>query len=474
MKIILVVHQFFPEYSAGTEVLTLGVAQELIAKGHDVLVFSGHVVALGDAERDEIESYSYAGVPVIRFRPVHVREGPTNASLVRLEYDNELAAKHFSRVLDDFMPDVVHFFHLVWLGIGLVDAVIKRAIPAYMTPTDFWATCFDCKLILPGGTPCSGPSRHAGNCVRHLAIESKLPMLSALAALTPTWLADLVVWLTAAGWLPKYPFSAEVAAVGRRYKEIASRMNMLDGVVAPTKIVQRCLAATGVAPGKLVLARFGTKFPVGPKRHRTGARTPLVVGFIGTLIEHKGCHILIEAFRSLPRGTAVLRIYGDTSTFPSYVEILRHAALGRVDIEFCGTFDISQIDSVLDGIDALVVPSLWYENTPLVVYAAQANLCPVVGSDFPGISEVVEHGVNGLLFEPANVRSLTEALLLLTEDAGLLGRLSASIRPPKTIRCYVDELVSVWNSTPNLSADVGSATGKPVSMTRPLKDEKPR
>ena len=168
------------------------------------------------------------------------------------------------------------------------------------------------------------------------------------------------------------------------------------------------------------------------------------MGYIGTLATHKGCHILIEAFKALPAGQAILKIYGRMEDFPDYSSELKRLAENNEAIEFCGTFHNSKIGEVLADLDALVVPSLWYENTPLVVYSAQAARCPVVASDFPGLSAVIQDQVNGLLFEAGNPAALAKQLSRLINEPDFVERLSANSQQPKSTSSYVDELLNIW------------------------------
>ena len=94
----------------------------------------------------------------------------------------------------------------------------------------------------------------------------------------------------------------------------------------------------------------------------------------------------------------------------------------------------------------LVIPSLWYENTPLVIYSAQAAACPVIASNLPGLAAVVVHEHNGLLFEPGNAALLAQQLSRLIDEDELLQRLSHNAHPPKTTATYVDELLAVWTA----------------------------
>ena len=124
-----------------------------------------------------------------------------------------------------------------------------------------------------------------------------------------------------------------------------------------------------------------------PKNHNVPP--PLRIGFIGTLGPHKGCDLLIKAFKKMSDLDATLTIYGNLERFKSFVSELRRLAGGDERITFAGTFSPEEIGRVISGMEVLVVPSRWYENTPLVVYSAFAAGTPVVATALGGLSEVV-------------------------------------------------------------------------------------
>jgi glycosyltransferase involved in cell wall biosynthesis len=95
-------------------------------------------------------------------------------------------------------------------------------------------------------------------------------------------------------------------------------------------------------------------------------------------------------------------------------------------------------------LDVLVVPSIWYENSPLVIYSAQAAGCPVIASNLGGMAEVVEHEKNGLLFEAGDVAGLSSAIERLVGDRQLLQQLAANAIKPKSISDYVSELQIIY------------------------------
>ncbi len=172
---------------------------------------------------------------------------------------------------------------------------------------------------------------------------------------------------------------------------------------------------------------------------------PLRIGFVGTLAEHKGAHVLVEAVRQIPRERALeVLLYGNLEGYPNYVEKLKAAAGDDPRIRFCGTFPNSEIGKIFAALDVLVVPSVWHENTPLVIYTAQAARCPVIASDHEGISEIVHHGKNGLLFPAGDALALARLIDSLSDDRDMLKQLAANAEPPRTIEEYVCDLEQIY------------------------------
>lgn len=424
--------------------LTHSVASELRARGHEVTVFTGYPARelMPDAKR--FDKYEINGISVYRFHHSFVPMGGQQV-VSEIEYNNYLTAGYFKGLLEELKPDVVHFFHFSRLGAALVDVARELGIPAYYTPTDFWAVCPTSQLLLPDGRVCAGPSSHGGNCVKHVALLTRWRHYSDVVKHLPDSAIDAFAVVAKAGHGINFPFRQEIAALSRRKPFNISRLNALQGIVSPTQLMTNLLTGNGVNPELIQQSAFGinvTGFEKFQREYPDGR--PITIGYIGTLAPHKGCHVLVDAFNKLTNSDACLKIYGNPKEFPDYVAGLQAAAKGNDAIEFCGTFPNAQIADVFAGIDVLVVPSVWYENTPLVVYSALAAKCPVIASNFPGMSEVVRDGWNGLLFEPSNADALSGCLARLHQQPGLLQTLSENCAPPKSIAAYVDELLVLY------------------------------
>ncbi|WP_339452018.1 glycosyltransferase [Pseudomonas sp. EA_5y_Pfl2_R50] len=444
MKVLLTVHQFFPEFSAGTEVLTLSVARVLTALGHEVRVFTGYPASEALADGERFDQYRYDSILVDRFRHAYVPMGD-QTSKIEVGYDNHLAADFFGHLLEAFKPDVVHFFHLNRLGTGLIEKAVAAGVPAFYTPTDFWSICPTGQLLRCGGRTCAGPSTDAGNCVVHFAASQMPERMGRLATAVPDVISDMLVRIACSPQMPSGSLGREVRALKGRLERNVRRLNMLQGIIAPNQMIETLLARYGVRADIVVRSSYGINLdqPV-VVRDRARRERPMVLGFIGTLASHKGCHVLLEALQPFSSRDVQLRIYGKQTDFPDYVAGLHRLAAGNETVTFCGTFANEDIFDVLGGLDALIVPSVWNENTPLVVYSAQAAGCPVVASDVPGIAEAVTHDFNGLLFEPGSVSGLESALKRLLAEEGLMSKLSSNSTPPKSVSVYVKELLQIW------------------------------
>ena len=446
MRILLTVHQFFPQFAAGTEVLAYSVARELMKRGHVVHVLAGYPDSATLKDEDRFDEYDFEGIHVYRFHHAYTAMGG-QISKVEIGYDNLLAADYFDRILERFRPNLVHYFHLNRLGTGLIDRAVHAGIPRFMTPTDFWTICPTSQLLLGDGSLCSGPTARSGNCVKHFVQSTQGQLVGKIAGSLPDTGADILVRLTGSGVMPAYPMHEEVLAIAQRLPINISRLNQLNGIIAPNEFMKMFLVRYGVKPDLIVESAFGVEVTSVKKNDSHAEHIgPLRVGFIGTLASHKGCHVLIEAFKDLAALGATLKIYGCSGEDKDYARSLQVLAEGAEAIKFCGTFPNSEISKIFESIDVLVVPSLWYENTPLVIYSAQAAGCPVVASDLPGLSAVIKSDVDGLLFEAGCSAALELQLLRLVTEDGLLYQLIANSPTPKSTERYVDNLLTVWNT----------------------------
>lgn len=443
MKILLTVHQFLPEHSAGTEILAFATAKELQRQGHDVRVLAGFPGRAARSDAERFESYSYDGLAIERFQYARVPMGDQH-NVVEAEYNNAFVGAHLRGRLRSWKPDVVHFFHLRRLSASCIDVCAEECVPTVLTCTDFWFACPMGQLRLPDGSFCSGPSELATNCLLHL-IDLRIPStMGRVVRAIPLGLVNRVGHAVLEIMPERIP-GTWIRALANRQAFLRERLSKIDRILVPTQFMESKLRESGVQRERLIVSRYGIDAAHIERKMAVGSKENICVIFVGTLHEPKGAHLLIEAMKSLETSLNIeLRIYGRLEEFPGYSRMLKGLASNDPRISFCGTFPNEEIAAIMSAADVLVVPSLWYENAPLVVHSAQAAGCVVVASNVPGLVEMVRDDEDGLLFVRGNARDLAAKLRRLASDRALLLRLAQRVPKPRSTKEYVAELTRIY------------------------------
>jgi glycosyltransferase involved in cell wall biosynthesis len=450
MKILYTTHQFLPDYSAGTEILTYSTAKEISRRGHEVSIFTGYPVKGAVEASDAFDRYEYDGISVDRF--FHSKAWPIRPrNSMEAEYNNLFYEDFFRRRIQELKPDLVHFYHLQRLSVSAIDVCRELGIPTLFTATDFWLVCPTNQLLLPDHSLCLGPEKGMVNCVRHLAAISQRGRIKSILDRLPNWLiAVFIRWVKWTAFWPEKRYAPFVRALAARPAYMEKRMNRIGMVLVATRFMGEMLCRYGLEARRVRHVPFGIDHTQIMCVSTKGMEKHLRIGFIGTLYHHKGAHVLLEAVRSLPTDMPLkVKIYGELNQFPEYARTLRSVAGNDHRIEFCGTFPNLGIGEIFYDLDVLVVPSLWYENSPLALSFAQAARVPVVATDSEGMTEVIANGENGFLFKKGDVKGLADIIRMLCNDRTVVKHLSDHARKPKSISLYVDELERIYDDVIN-------------------------
>ena len=401
MKILKVIHGYPMRYNAGSEVYSQTLCQGLAAQ-HEVHVFTREENAFAPdfglrLERD-------ADDPRIT---LHVVNNPR----LRDRYRSTGIDQRFAEVLDRVKPDIVHVGHLNHLSTSLIREAALREIPIVFTLHDYWLMCPRGQFMqMFPENPSDLWAACDGQDDRKCADRCYARYFSG----APDNLnRDLDHWTD---W------------VARRMRHVREMAELVDAFVAPARYLHdRFRDEFGLPERKLVYLDYGFARERLAGRRRVPDE-PFTFGYIGTHTPAKGIHDLIRAFGSL-RGHARLRVWGrprgqDTDALQRIAAQLPSDAACR--IEWLPEYRNQEIVcDVFDRCDAIVVPSVWVENSPLVIHEAQQARVPVVTANIGGMAEYVEHEVNGLLFEHRSVEALAEQMQRLVDNPALAARLGA-------------------------------------------------
>ena len=445
MRVVFLVHCFFPSHFYGTETYTLELAKHYRSMGIDVRVVSA-IFPGEPAAADLVTHYDFQGIPVTCIDKNRL----PNARVKDTYYQPDMRPV-LTEVLREIAPDVVHVTHLINHTAVLLEVVRELGIPCYATFTDFFGFCFNNKLEGADGSLCDGPSPSRSNCIAcYLKERSRQADAGGWARLAAR--PDGAIWLARGANLvrrfPPFrggPLDGLCEDLARRPETLLHLYSQVRGAVTASQFLRGAYERNGFAM-PITSIPFGVDIERRPKPARPAGHRP-VVGFIGQLARHKGPDILIEAFKRLPDDATEVQIYGPADQEPEYAAALRRLAAGAA-IEFRDTFPKEKMRQVLDAIDLLVIPSRWYENSPLVLLNALAAHTPVLVSDVAGMTEFVREGRNGFAFERNSVDDLEQVLKRVVLDRDRLFGLASSTSYERTPLTMAEETLAIYDRPP--------------------------
>ena len=401
MRILKVIHGYPMRYNAGSEVYSQTLCHGL-AERHEVHVFTREEDSFAPDFRRRVERDT--DDPRVT---VHLVNNPR----LRDRYRSSEIDRRFAEVLDEVRPDVVHIGHLNHLSTSLVREAALRDLPIVFTLHDYWLMCPRGQFMqmFPEDpnelwAVCDGQDdrKCAERCYARYFSGSPDELET-----------DISYW---AGW------------VGRRMKHVREMSELVDLFIAPARYLRdRFRDQFGLPESKLVYLDYGFARERAAGRRRVGGE-PFTFGYIGTHIPAKGIDYLIRAFGKV-KGDARLRIWGrprgqDTEALKAIAASLPPHVAER--IEWRHEYKNQEITrGVFDHCDAIVVPSIWVENSPLVIHEAQQARVPVITANAGGMAEYVQHEVNGLLFDHRSVTSLAAQMQRFVDAPELAVRLGA-------------------------------------------------
>lgn len=424
----------------GAELLTRRLAQGLTRRNIAVWV-----VCIGSVERGQATAITYHDEQdgEINVRRLSVTLAGDNP--LALWFDVPALRNQFELLLDTSQPELLHLISGYLMGTPPLDAARARNLPTVVTLTDFWFLCPTIQLRRGDGSLCEGPEPL--ECARCLYDERRI--LRALDERVPTLLQTGYRVANGLNWLgARFGLPARLSTLAARHSTLVLGLNQVNAIVSLTRFVSDLHIANGVDARKIIVkpdCLDQNEFDL--VEHRPIRTDEIHFGYIGQITPVKGVDVLLRAFRRVQETTRKpmrLHIHGSLNAEPSYVDYLKRLAESSPDILFHGAYVHRRALALLNELDALVVPSLWYENSPRVIIESFAARRPVLGSRVGGIAEVVQDNVNGLLFERGDVSDLARVLEQVVCEPALLRRLAENITPPRTLEEDMDAMLSVY------------------------------
>jgi glycosyltransferase involved in cell wall biosynthesis len=321
---------------------------------------------------------------------------------------------HLVALLEEFRPDVVHIHHVLLIGVEFI-ALVRRILPdakIVMTLHDYYAICAHDGLMMrtKGRERCNQAT--PGRC------NGCFPDISADRFLL-------------------------------RERFIKTAFAQVDRFIAPSRFIKDRLVAWGLSAESIEVVPNGRpEVAQAPHRFSADGRRP-VFGYFGNLNPWKGVPVLLKAVQRLASAGIEgfeLRLHGaapfQSEKFVGEVETL----LGETEphVRSIGSYQREDLPSLMTEVDWVVVPSIWWENAPLVIQEAFRHRRPVIASGIGGMAEAVRDGVDGLYVRPDDPVALASAMRRAIETPGLWETLVRGIETPPDMAETADRHLAVY------------------------------
>jgi glycosyltransferase involved in cell wall biosynthesis len=308
-----------------------------------------------------------------------------------------------------FDPDVVHLHHFLHWSVEVPEIVRRHGRACVLTLHEYGLIC-----------------THLGQLV------------------TPA--GDLCLSATPAACARCFPEIAEQYFEGRRH-HLQQAIGFCDALITPSAFARDRLVQWGLDVRTMAVIE-NLLSPETLKqvtlRQPSAGGGPVVVGYFGQVTPFKGIDVLLRAIASLPeevRERVHLSVYGanlegQTADFQTRINGL----LRELDdcVTFMGPYDNAHVHELMGRCDWIVIPSIWWENSPVVIQEAALAGRPVLCSRIGGMAEKVQEGATGLHFEAGSVADLAGRIEQIAEGVTVaLDPQAASAAHPRLVERFL-------------------------------------
>ncbi len=208
--------------------------------------------------------------------------------------------------------------------------------------------------------------------------------------------------------------------------------NLVDRFVSPSHFLAARYIDWGIAPEKMIVLENMMPHVARGTIAPPPADGALRLGFFGQISKLKGIDVLFDAAVMLEKEEVTdvsFEIFGDYRGQPPELQegFLKRLDKAGANIRFNGPYDRQRVDGLMQSVHAVIMPSVWWENSPVVIQEALRNRRPVICSDIGGMAEKVRDGVDGFHFSAGNPTALASLVKRLVADRAVLAELTAGL-----------------------------------------------
>lgn len=333
---------------------------------------------------------------------------------------SNLKTRHMWQEFRDLLlvmkPDVVHLHHYFLLGVEIIEE-IKNTLPnckVIVTLHEYLAICPNQGLMVKtGGKLCYKSS--ARDC--HTCLPDRQP-------------GDYFL----------------------REKYLKRIFSKVDHFVSPSSFLKTRYTDWGLSADSIDVIENGqpaiANASIDARSHEL---EQVNFAYFGQVNPFKGIDVLLEAIKLIPRK---YRRQFRVDIHGANLESQKGAFKERIaklledvgsSCRFHGSYESHEMPALLANSNWVIIPSIWWENSPVVIQEAFNHKVPLIVSDIGGMAEKVTHGVNGLHFRAGNFSELAETMIKVIEDRNMQATMVSGIQKPLTISECVERHIPLYS-----------------------------
>ena len=402
--IILCSNMYPPNFVGGAELIVHYHARGLKKLGWTVIVFTGDTQT--QSRRHQIKHDVFDGIDVYRvFLTIH------DYHFEFVNFCHPDIEKLFLKILKRYKPDVVHFHNIIGVSLGIIHIAKEYGAKTVLTFHDYWGICHKNTLKTEDGFICKSynvcnaclPAIEDGSD-RHIPIRLRQDFFSLM-------------------------------------------MRNVDAFISPSAYLAKIYITAGFPQERFHVVWNGIDIRRFQKVKKKQSSDILRLSFIGYFGKHKGIQTFLNALPLIvDRERIHVNLIGDGEEKKTYISTLKANGCLHL-VQFWGKLANSEIDRVYRETDFLVLPSIWPENQPVSVTEAMAAGIPILASDIGGMSELVDDGVTGFLFEAGNTSQMAAIVERLLRDPAIASRMGRNARMRMSLHdlpCQIQKMLNIY------------------------------
>ena len=416
-KTILIISHAHPKFSkGGGEIAAYNLFQELNRQGYDAYFVGAH--------HNEKAHHGYTSFSTVNDREILYFAGTPYDHFKHTSMDKRSSWKEFADLLELIRPDIIHFHHFVHLGLEKIREAYKYKqrrggdVGIFLTLHEYIAICANNGQMVKRDTGALCYESDFVDCSK--CFPEKNP--------TDFYLREIY---------------------------IKSFFELIDHFISPSHFLIERYADWGIGRERISMLENGqvlaAESPKTKRELKEGEKRGRFAYF-GQINTFKGLDLLLESFDFMDKKSLKnlhLSIHGSglenqPKKFRKKVE--RSMCRYRKHITFYGPYEPADLPDLMSEADWVIIPSSWWENSPLVIQEAFKFGRPVIAADIGGMAEKVTDNVDGLHFKARNAGDLAEKITLAVSDEGLYDRLFDGIATPLSIEESAKEHTDIYKS----------------------------